>query len=98
MLGAGVFVSATIFDLLARHGLRFGKFLILGPLLGGLFLAVAPLAEFQFLAPVGAMRMLLLYTFIGIVVGNGSGLGVEAADAIHAALTRAQGGLAGGSR
>lgn len=98
VLGAGVFVSAMIFDLLVHHGLRFGKFLILGPLLGGVFLAAAPMAEFQFLAPVGSPRTLMTYIFIGIVVGNGTGLGVEAADAIHAALERSQEGLAGESR
>ena len=97
-LGAGVFVSATIFDLLVHHGLRFGKFLILGPLLGGVFLAVAPLAEFQVLASVGSMRALMTYIFIGIVIGNGTGLGVEVADAIHAALERSQAGFAGESR
>jgi len=80
VMGCGVFVSALIFDLIARRGIFFGKFLVLGPLLAGVFLAYVPLARFHDLTQASALQILMQYVFIGLVVGNGVGLGVEVAD------------------
>ena len=80
LLGLGVFVVAVIFDELARIGFRFGKFLVVGPLLGGVFLAVAPLAEFHDLLLFDAVRPLLIQLLLGIIIGDGVGLGVELAE------------------
>jgi hypothetical protein len=80
VIGLGTLVVARIFDLLARHGFFFGKFLIAGPLLGGIFLAAAPIAEFHTLTSTGAVRTLMFYTYVGVLIGDGVGLGVEIAD------------------
>ena len=80
LLAAGIFLIALIFDLLARGGLPFGKFLIVGPLLGGVYLAVIPLMEFHALTTTDAVRTLLSYIFLGVVIGDGVGLGVELGD------------------
>jgi len=80
VLAPGMLVLGLIFDMLARRGVRFGKFLVIGPLTGGLFLAAAPLIEFHDLTSAGATRTLLQYILLGVVVGDGVGLGVEIAD------------------
>jgi hypothetical protein len=85
VIGVGVLLVAWIFDLLAPR-LRFGKFLILGPLLGGLLLAVTPLMEFQRLMPLASTTALLQYAFLGVVLGDGVGLGVEIADLLLPSL------------
>jgi len=46
MLTGGIYLIALVFDLLARRGILFGKFLVVGPLLGGVYLATVPLASF----------------------------------------------------
>lgn len=77
LLGAGLVVVAIIFDLLAARGLRVGKFLVMGPLVGGLFLAVTPIAEFSSMSGVDAMSSLVFHFFLGLIIGDGVGLGVE---------------------
>lgn len=79
-LAIGVFVACLIFDLLARYGIPFGKFLVLGPLLGGVYLAVVPLAEFGALAGIETMKTILRYVFVGVLIGDAAGLGVELFD------------------
>lgn len=90
VLGAGILVVGLIFDMLARRGIRFGKFLVVGPLIGGLYLAAAPLLEFHTMTSVGAVRTLLQYTFLGVVMGDGVGLGVEVADLLAASQAKAR--------
>lgn len=82
LIGLGLFVVAEIFDELARHGYRFGKFLLVGPLLGGVLIAVAPIAVFHELILFDAVRPLLLQLFMGVVVGDGVGLGIELAELV----------------
>ncbi len=82
LIGLGLFVVAEIFYELARHGYRFGKFLLVGPLLGGVLLAVAPITEFHDLILFDAVRPLLLQLFMGVVVGDGVGLGIELAELV----------------
>lgn len=84
VLGVGALLVGLIFDLLARRGFWFGKFLISGPLLGGVFLAAAPIAEFDTLTAPGAARTLLEHVFVGVLIGDGVGLGVELADLVAA--------------
>ena len=80
LLAAGTFLVALIFEQLAQHGVRFGKFLVTGPLLGGVCLAVAPLSQFDVLSAYDSFDPLMLQLFIGIVIGDGAALGVELAD------------------
>jgi len=89
VMGLGIFVVALIFDLLAREGVLFGKFLILGPLLGGVYLAATPLAQFHGLTGTGAVRTLMQFVLIGVVIGDGAGLGVELVDLVVRAAERA---------
>jgi hypothetical protein len=88
VMGGGAVVVALVFDLLARRGFFFGKFLVAGPLLGGVFLAAAPIAEFSALSAPGASRTLLYYFFVGVLVGDGVGLGAELAELGVLATTR----------
>ena len=90
VLATGILVVGLIFDMLARRGVRFGKFLVVGPLIGGLFLAAAPLLEFHTLTSVGASHTLLQYAFLGVVLGDGVGLGVEIADLLARAQAKAR--------
>jgi hypothetical protein len=78
--GIGVFIVAVIFHLVADKRIRFGKFLITGPLLAGVYLAIAPLAEFSTMTISDSLRTLLLYLFVGLIIGEGVGLGVEVAE------------------
>ena len=71
---------ALIFDRLAERNYRFGKFLLVGPLLGGVYLAATPVAGLGAHGPQAVLRSLLLNTLLGIVIGDGVGLGVELAD------------------
>jgi len=80
LLGLGILVIAEIYSELANSGFRFGKFLLVGPLLGGALLAVAPIRDFYSLIPYDAVRPLLVQLFMGVVIGDGVGLGVELAE------------------
>jgi hypothetical protein len=92
-LTAGALLVAWIFDLLARHGVMIGKFLIAGPLLGGVYLAIAPLAEFHSLAGSRAFDTLAMYCFVGIIVGDGVGLGAEIAELLGLVAGKARAGV-----
>lgn len=80
LLAAGVYLIAVIFDLLARGGLILGKFLLVGPLIGGLFVALTPITDYYTLTSDDVMRTLLLRFLLGLIMGDGAGLGVELAD------------------
>jgi len=80
LVAAGAFLVALIFAYLGLYGVRFGKFLIVGPLLGGVCLAVAPLSHYHALSVYDSFGPLMIQLFVGIVVGDGAGLGVELAD------------------
>ena len=88
LVAAGAFLVALIFDHLRKHGVRFGKFLVTGPLLGGVFLAVAPLSQFDLLNAYDSIDPLMVQLFVGIVIGDGAGLGVEIADLLFRARAR----------
>jgi len=100
LLAAGAYLVAVIFDLLARGGLALGKFLLVGPLVGGLYLALTPITEFHTLTSDDVTRTLLLRFLLGLILGDGAGLGVElaelpAAAAAAAARRRAEESVAG---
>jgi len=80
LLAAGAFLVALVFAHLGRRGVRFGKFLIVGPLLGGVCLALAPVSQFHALSMYDSFSPMMIQLFVGIVVGDGAGLGVELAD------------------
>lgn len=76
-IGLSVFLAATVFDLLAQLGIRLGKFLVVGPLLGGAYFAATPLASFVANEPQGVLPSLWWNAFLGIVMGDGIGAAVE---------------------
>jgi hypothetical protein len=76
----GMFLVALIFDLLARKGILFGKFLVLGPMLGGVYLATTQLASVYRVSGVDLLPMLMRYVFLGLLIGDSVGFGVEVAD------------------
>jgi hypothetical protein len=76
-IGLGLFLASTFFDLLAQLGIRFGKFLVVGPTLGGIYFAATPLASFVAGEPQGVLRSLWWNAFLGIVIGDGIGAAVE---------------------
>ncbi len=82
LLGLGVFSVALVYDELSEMGFRFGKFLIVGPLIGGACLALVPLSELGSLTTHNLIRPMLLGFFTGLVAGDGAGLGVELAEVI----------------
>ena len=77
-LGLGVFAIALLYDALAERGWRFGKFLVLGPMLGLLQVALVPMAQTLELAPSVTFPQLLTAFYVGVVVGDGAGFGAEA--------------------
>jgi hypothetical protein len=80
LLGAGLYLVAVIFDLLGRSGLALGKFLLAGPLIGGIYLALTPITDFYTLTSDEVTRTLLLRFLVGLILGDGAGLGVELAE------------------
>jgi len=83
---AGVFLVALIFDLLARRGILFGKFLVLGPLLAGVYLSTTPLAFFFRISGAEMLPTIMRFVFLGLLIGDAVGFGVEVADLL--VLTR----------
>jgi hypothetical protein len=74
-VGLGMCLIALIFDRLAHMNVRLGKFLVAGPLLGGIYFAATPLLSF--VDPQDVLRALWMNAFLGIVIGDGTGLAVE---------------------
>ncbi len=79
-IAAGMLLVAGAYELLDAGGLRFGKFLILGPAFAGVYFAATPAATLWGTTPSGAFRNLLFNLLLGIVIGDGVGLGVELAE------------------
>jgi len=80
LLVLGIFGVALLYDLLARSGLRFGKFLVVGPLLGGVYLALAPITELDRMNVLNAASLLTFRLGLGTLIGEGVALGLELAE------------------
>ena len=78
-VGIGLLATTLIFDRLATR-IRFGKFLLTGPLVGGLLFAATPMMEFRHLVPLGAINAMVAYGQLGWILGTGVAFGVEASD------------------
>lgn len=80
VVGFGLVLLAEIFDRLAIRGYPVGKFLILGPMTGALYLAATPLMLVRVGSAEQAIAQLWLNFGIGVIVGDGVALGVEIVD------------------
>jgi len=84
VVGTGIFLAALIFDRLAELGYTVGKFLLLGPLVGAVYLASTPLAGLSNVLDLDVVTTMWLFTYLGIVIGDGAGFGVEVIDLLDA--------------
>jgi hypothetical protein len=80
LMGLGLFVVALIFDLLALRGWRLGKFLLMGPLVGGVFLALAPITELPDMNVLNAANRMVFRLALGMLIGESVAFGVEVAE------------------
>lgn len=80
IISGGIVLTSIIYELLDARGLRFGKFVLVGPLLGGVYFAATPATLIALPGSPGAIRTLLLNVFLGIVIGDGVGFGIEMVD------------------
>lgn len=80
LLAGGVVLVGVIYDLLAREGYRLGKFLLLGPLMAGVYIAATPITILRDVSFGDTVTSLVLNCFLGIVIGDGVGLGAESAE------------------
>jgi hypothetical protein len=78
-MAAGLFLAALLFDALAREGHRIGKFLVTAPFVSGFYVAAAP-AVLAGGSATDVGREILMFALLGLLVGNGTALGVEAAE------------------
>lgn len=80
VLGGGVFAAALVFHRLAQHGFPFGKFVLLGPLVAGVYLAATAVILVTHRRGTDALGLIVQYVLVGLVVGDAVGLGVELAE------------------
>lgn len=79
-IGLGACVTAAVFDRLAVHGYAFGKFLIAGPMLSGVWLSATPMLLLGDGERERLLAEFLMNALLGLVIGDGAGFGVEAAE------------------
>jgi hypothetical protein len=79
-IGFGACVSAAVFHQLARQGYRFGKFLIAGPMMAGFWIAATPVVMLGGDPHDRLVAEMLMNAFLGLLIGDGAGLGVETAE------------------
>ncbi len=79
-MGFAAFLAAAVFDDLARRGYAFGKFLIAGPMLSGFWIALTPAFLLGRDPHERLLAEILRNAFLGLVIGDGAGFGVEAAE------------------
>lgn len=79
-IGFGICLAAAVFHRLAQRGYAFGKFLIAGPMLAGFWVAATPVSLLGRGVHERLLADLLMNAFLGLVIGDGAGLGVEAAE------------------
>jgi len=78
-IAAGLVAITIIFDRLAGR-IPLGKFILIGPLVGGLLFAVTPMMEFRHLVPLGTLDAMTGYGRLGLILGGGVAFGVEVSD------------------
>lgn len=76
-IGIGFVTAGLVFDRLARFHFRLGKFLVAGPLVGGIYFAATPLASFAIGRTDQVVIALWDNAMLGIAIGDGVGLGIE---------------------
>jgi hypothetical protein len=79
-IGLGACLAAVVFHQLAERGYRFGKFLITGPMMGGIWVAATPVFLLGGEAHDRLLAEFLMSAFLGLLVGDGAGFGVETAE------------------
>lgn len=77
VLGFSVFAVAIFFNEMDRRGWKFGKFLLVGPMLGFLWVGLVPLEQIAQMAHSVSRQDLFYGFFHGVIVGDGVGLGAE---------------------
>jgi len=77
----GIAAAAVVFHLLAERGVRLGKALLTGPMVGLAFAAAAPAGQVGFPSGDGALRPLVVGGVIGLIVGEAVSLGLEVGEA-----------------
>lgn len=95
-MGFAAFLAAAVFDDLARRGYVFGKFLITGPMLAGFWIALTPIFLLGRESHERLLAEMLRNAFLGLVIGDGAGFGVESAEWAVARLRRDGSGTAEG--
>ena len=95
VLGGGTFLASVIFDRLAEEGYRFGKFALLGPLVAGVYLAATPLVLVGPDRGVDGLGVLIRHVFVGLIIGDAVGLGVEIVELLPPVGRRASGVASG---
>ena len=80
LLAGGGWVVAQAFHLLAERGYLLGKFLLSGPMLAGVYLAVSPLTLVARPISLSGFQQAGHNALLGLVIGIGVGVGVEIAD------------------
>lgn len=95
-MGFAAFLAAAVFDDLARRGYVFGKFLITGPMLAGFWIALTPAFLLGRDSEERLLAEILRNAFLGLVIGDGAGFGVEAAEWVLGKLRGPSGGAAKG--
>lgn len=76
-VGLGLCVLAVVFHRLAQLNFLIGKFLVMGPLLGGIYFATTPLASLSAGRYGEALSYLWSNAYLGIIIGDGMALGME---------------------
>jgi hypothetical protein len=95
-MGFAAFLAAAVYDDLARRGYALGKFLITGPMLAGFWIALTPAFLLGREPHERLVAEILRNAFLGLVIGDGAGFGVEAAEWVVGKLRGAGGDSAEG--
>jgi len=77
LLGLGLLAVSLVYDSLTDVGFRFGKFLVVGPLVGGVFLAASPLTQLYSQSSADPVMHAVFQLFLGVVIGDGVAFGCE---------------------
>lgn len=79
-IGIGALLIAEVYEMLDGLGIRLGKTILVGLLLGGVYLAASPLRSLWDVPPAAVMMGVLRFLWLGLVIGYGVGAGMELVD------------------